>query len=108
MSRTKTVDGPSHVTQGNVFADLKFSSEEAAVMALKVQLHVEIMKVVMRKKLTSRQLEKLLDVPQPRVSELLNGKLSKMSSDKLAKYLYQLGRSVQVKTNKLEPELHPA
>ena len=108
MSKTKTANRPTHVTTGNVFADLSFSSEEAAVMALKVQLHIEIMKAVKRQKLTPRKLEKLLDVPQPRVSELLSGKLSKMSSDKLARYLHQLGRSVQVKTRKLGAELHPA
>jgi len=29
-------------------------------------------------------LEKILDQPQPRISELLNGKISKMSAEKLA------------------------
>lgn len=102
MTKTKAANRPSHVTMGNVFEDLKFSSDEAAVMALKVQLHGEIIKAVKRKKLTPRQLEKVLDVPQPRVSELLGGKISKMTSDKLAKYLCRLGRSVQIKTKKVE------
>ena len=65
-----------------------------------MQLHSEILKVVNRKNLTPRQLEKVLDIPQPRVSELLNGKISKMTSDKLATYLHQLGRSVEVKTKR--------
>ena len=98
MTRSK----PSHVTTGNVFEDLNFSDDEAAVLALKVQLHSEIMKVVKQKRLTPRKLEKALDIPQPRVSELLTGKISKMTSDKLAKYLCRLGRSVQIKTKKIE------
>ena len=104
MAKTMTSKkvGSSHVTKGNVFEDLGFSSEEAAVMALKTQLHIEILKVVKRRKLSPRQLEKILDVPQPRVSELLNGKISKVTSDRLAKYLHHLGRSVQVKTKKME------
>jgi predicted XRE-type DNA-binding protein len=50
------------------------------------------------KGVTPRQLEKLLDVPQPRVSELLNGKISRMTADLLAKYLYRLGREVTMTT----------
>ncbi len=102
MAKTKTANKPTHATTGNVFEDLKFSSDEAAVMALKVQLHSEIIKAMKRQKLSPRQLEKVLDVPQPRVSELLGGKISKMTSDKLAKYLSRLGRSVQIKTKKVE------
>jgi predicted XRE-type DNA-binding protein len=89
---------PSHVTRGNVFADLGFSSEEAAVMAMKTQLHIEIMKAIKNRKLTRSQVEKLLDVPQPRVSELLSGKISGMTADRLTKYLYRLGREVKVST----------
>jgi predicted XRE-type DNA-binding protein len=40
----------------------------------------------------------VLDVPQPRVSELMNGKISRMTADLLAKYLYRLGREVEMKT----------
>jgi predicted XRE-type DNA-binding protein len=89
---------PSHVTRGNVFDDLGFSAEEAAILEMKTQLHIEIMKVVRKRKLSPRQLELLLDVPQPRVSELVNGKISRMTADLLGKYLYRLGREVEIKT----------
>ncbi len=89
---------PSHVTRGNVFADLGFSSEEAAVMAMKTQLHVEIMKAVKKQGLTPSQVAKVLEVPQPRVSELLNGKISGVTADLLTKYLHRLGREVRVST----------
>jgi predicted XRE-type DNA-binding protein len=89
---------PSHVSRGNVFEDLGFTSEEAAVLRVKASLHIEILKAVKRRKLTPRQLERLLDIPQPRVSELLCGKISQMSADRLTKYLYRLGREINVTT----------
>lgn len=89
---------PTHVTRGNVFEDLGFSSEEAAVLRVKTSLHTEILKAVEKQKLTPRQLEKLLDIPQPRVSELLSGKISRMTADRLTKYLYRLGREITVTT----------
>jgi predicted XRE-type DNA-binding protein len=65
---------------------------------MKTQLHIEIMRVIEQKRLTPRQLEKVLNVPQPRVSELVNGKISRMTADLLAKYLYRLGREVEMRT----------
>ena len=89
---------PAHVSRGNVFEDLGFTAEEAAVLAMKTQLHIEIMRAIRQQKLTPRQLEKVLGVPQPRVSELMNGKISRMTADLLTKYLYRLGRKVTMKT----------
>ena len=91
---------PTHVSSGDVFEDLGFSPEDAAVLRLKTKLHMEIMEVVEKKKLSPRELAKQLDVQQPQVSELMTGKISKMSVDKLTKYLYRLGRDVEVKTKK--------
>ena len=94
----KNGNKPSHVSRGNVFEDLGFSAEEAAILRMKTQLHIEIMRAIEKQRLTPRQLEKVLDVPQPRVSELVNGKISRMTADLLAKYLYRLGREVEMKT----------
>lgn len=92
---------PSHVsTEATLFQDIGFPREQAAVLEVKRALHGEIMKVVEKQKLTSRQLEKLLDIPQPRASELLTGKISRMTVDRLTKYLYRLGRQVNVSTTK--------
>ncbi len=92
---------PTHVsTAATLFEDLGFSPEQAAVLEVKLTLHNELMKVVEKQKLTSRQLEKILDIPQPRASELLNGKVSHMTVDRLTKYLYRLGRQVNVSTTR--------
>jgi predicted XRE-type DNA-binding protein len=97
--RAKTTKA-THVSTDKLFEDLGFSTEQAAVFELKLSLHNEIMKVVDKQKLTARQLEKILDVTQSRASELLNGKISQMSADRLTKYLYRLGRQVKVTTTK--------
>jgi predicted XRE-type DNA-binding protein len=65
-----------------------------------VNLHAEILKVVEKRKLKSRDLEKILDQPQPRISELLTGKISKMSAEKLAGYLSLLGVEIKVSARK--------
>jgi predicted XRE-type DNA-binding protein len=90
----------THVSTDKLFEDLGFSREQAAVLELKLSLHNEIMKVVEKQKLTSRQLEKILDITQSRASELLNGKISTMTADRLTKYLYRLGRQVKVTTTR--------
>jgi len=41
-----------------------------------------------------------LDQPQPRISELLNGKISKMSAEKLAGYLSRLGIEIKISARK--------
>lgn len=92
------INKPTYVSRGNVFEDLGFTAEEAAILHLKTQLHIEIMRAIRQQRLTPRQLEKVLGVPQPRVSELMNGKISRMTADLLAKYLYRLGREVTMKT----------
>ena len=96
--RAKTISKPTHVTTDKLFEDLGFSTEEAAVLELKLTLHGEIMKVVEKRKLSSRDVEKLLDISQPKASDLLNGKISQMSADRLTKYLHRLGRRVKVTT----------
>lgn len=75
---------PAHVSRRNLFEDLSFSREEAAILRMKTQLHIEIMRAIDKQGLTPRQLEKMLGVPQPRVSELVSGKISRMTADLLA------------------------
>jgi predicted XRE-type DNA-binding protein len=93
-------DKPSYISRGNVIDDLGFSPEEAAAIKLKASLHAEILRVVAKRKLRSRDLEKILDQPQPRISELLNGKISKMSAEKLAGYLSRLGIEIKISARK--------
>ena len=74
-----------------VFHDLGFSEKESVSITLKSDLHLKILDVIERQKTTPRELEKILNVPQPRISELLNGKISTLSIEKLISYLEKLG-----------------
>ena len=56
--------------------------------------------MVDKRKLKSRDLEKSLDQPQLWISEPLNGKISKMSAEKLAGYLSRLGVEIKVSAGK--------
>lgn len=75
-------------TKGDVF-DAIFSAEEAIVVKFRADLYEAILKVAGQYK--PRELEIILHEPQPRVSELLNGKLGQKSLEKLLMYAGRLG-----------------
>lgn len=75
-------------TKGDVF-DAIFSPEEAVVVKFKADLYEAILKVA--KHYNAKELEIILHEPQPRVSELLNGKLGSKSIEKLLHYAQRLG-----------------
>jgi predicted XRE-type DNA-binding protein len=66
-------------------------------LKLKAQLHEGILQLIRQRKYSPRDLERILDVPQPRVSELLTGKLSTMSIKKLLWYAVRLGGDANIK-----------
>ncbi len=87
----------THVTRGNVFEDLGFSSEESGTLQLKTDAHTALISLIKGNKYTQKELSILLDQPQPRISELLNGKISKLSLEKLVDYLERLGAHTSLK-----------
>ncbi|HUE53969.1 MAG TPA: XRE family transcriptional regulator [Terriglobales bacterium] len=82
-------DRPTHITRENVLEDLGFSPEQAAVLKFKADLYQAILKYA--RKYSQKQLQAILGEPQPRVSELLNGKIANKSVDKLLYYAGRLG-----------------
>lgn len=80
---------PTHVTRGNVLDDLGFSPEQAAALKFKAELYRAILKCA--QKYSQRELQVILAEPQPRVSELLNGKIGNKTVDKLLYYAGRLG-----------------
>jgi predicted XRE-type DNA-binding protein len=86
-----------HETRGNVLDDLGLDEQTALELKLKYQIHEAILKRVESQGITPRDLEKLFDVPQPRVSELLRGKLGTLSVKKLLWYLDKLGGSADIR-----------
>jgi predicted XRE-type DNA-binding protein len=82
---------PSHITKGDVLDDLGFSRSEAAALKVKAQLLDAIINEVRRKGYTQKQLVDILDEYQPNVSNLLQGKISKISIEKLLIYSDRIG-----------------
>ncbi len=100
----------AHVTRGNVLDDLGFSPARATALKFKAGLYQAILKY--SRKYSQEQLQAILGEPQPRVSELLNGKIANKSIDKLLYYSGRLGIEVRarfVQTHKeiVERELMP-
>lgn len=99
---------PAHVTRGNVFDDLGFSPEKATALRFKAELYQAILKYA--QKYSQKELQAILGEPQPRVSELLNGKIASKSVDKLLYYAGRLGieakaNFVQTRRKKVEREV---
>ncbi|HTA25523.1 MAG TPA: XRE family transcriptional regulator [Terriglobales bacterium] len=80
----------------NVFEDIGFSPEKAAALKLKADLHTKIVKATSRH--SQRELENILQTSQPRISDLLRGKMSKFSLDMLVEYAECLGLETTIKT----------
>lgn len=82
----------NHVKSGaeDVWDFLGFSEDESAELRLRVMIYEKILAEVKTADISPRNLEKILDEQQPRVSNLLSGKLEKFSSDKLFQYLEQI------------------
>src|SRR5438309_8045423 len=93
----------AHRTRGSVLDELNMGEQDRLELKLKADLHQDILKLIKKKKLTPRQLEKLFDIPQPRVSELLRGKLSLLSVSKLLFYANLLGAHADVKLKSARP-----
>ena len=82
-------------SSGNVFADLGLPNPEQEL--LKASLTLQIFKVLKARKLTQAQAGKLLSIPQPHVSDLLNGRARAFSAERLMAFLVALGHDVEVR-----------
>lgn len=94
MKKTKQ----KQVTSGNIFEDLGFSPEESRVLTLKAQLAALVVRIARERQLTQKELGKIWSVPQPRVSEVLTGKLTLVSIERLIEFLGALGVEVVFRT----------
>jgi predicted XRE-type DNA-binding protein len=89
---------PSHITKGDVFDDLGFTRAEASALKIKADLLDSILREIERRGYTQRQLVDLLDEYQPSVSNLLQGKIGKVSIEKLLYYSDRLNLQVSLST----------
>ena len=70
-------------SSGNIFLDLGFPAHQASVMLLRAQLAEVVRSWMEREGLTQAQAAKRLGITQPRVSEIVRGRVELLSLDYL-------------------------
>ena len=83
-------------SSGNVFQDLGFSAEEATNLKLRSDLMIRLSKLIEARGLTQAQAATLFGVTQPRISDLVRGKIDRFSIDTLIAMLGHAGVRVQI------------
>ncbi len=100
----RVIDGVE-VTEGsdNVFADLGLPDAEA--LLAKAELARQIGEAIRGRELTQARAAELMEVSQPRVSDLLRGRLDRFSLDALVGFLTRLRRNVTIVVSGPRPEV---
>ena len=81
-------------SSGNVFADLGFPG--AGTELVKAELATRIATIIEERGLSQTQAAKALGVDQPKVSDLVRGKLKAFSVERLFRFLNALGRDIEI------------
>ena len=81
---------------GNVFRDLGFSNEESEHLLVRADLLIQLQKAIASKGLKQAEAARVLRVTQPRVSDLLRGRVDLFSTDTLIDMLARLGVGVRL------------
>jgi len=100
MVKEREAEIPVTGSSGNVFADMQLPEPEEELT--KAQLASHIRQVIRRRRLTQVAAASLLGIDQPKVSALLNGRLTNFSSERLIRLLTALGQDVEI-TVKAKP-----
>ncbi len=85
-------------SSGNVFIDLGYSPEEAAILQMRADLMARLRKFIEAKRLTQADAAKILCVSQSRVSDLVRGKWEKFSLEMLVTLATRAGMNISLKT----------
>ena len=79
---------------GNVYADL--GRPDAALMLVKAQLVTKLSALMAHRKLTQREAADLIELPQPKLSNILRGQFRGVSEAKMMECLTRMGRDVEI------------
>jgi len=89
-------------SSGNVFADLGLTDADDLMAKANLALHIR--RTIEARKLTQAQAASLLGLDQPKVSSIVNGRLDGFSTDRLMRFLNDLGCDVQISVSAPHPE----
>ena len=82
---------------GNVFLDLGFPPDEAALLALRAELMAELRLLIRDQRWTLAEAAQRLSISQSRVSDLVRGKWDKFSLDMLIALAMRAGKRVELR-----------
>jgi predicted XRE-type DNA-binding protein len=81
-------------SSGNVFRDLGFGAEEAENLRIRADLMIQLTRLIEARGLTQAAAAKLMGVTQPRISDLVRGKIDRFSIDGLVEMLGHTGAQI--------------
>ena len=81
---------------GNVFRDLGFPPDEAEHLRIRSDLLIQLQKIISSRRLKQAEAAELLGVTQPRVSDLMRGRIDLFSVDTLIDMLARFGIRVRL------------
>ncbi|MEK6678115.1 MAG: XRE family transcriptional regulator [Nitrospirota bacterium] len=84
-------------SSGNVFLDLGFSPEEAAILQMRSEIMADLRKIIKSKKLTQVKAADVLGISQSRVSDLIRGKWENFSLEMLIALATRAGVHISLK-----------
>jgi predicted XRE-type DNA-binding protein len=84
-------------SSGNVFIDLGYSPDEAAILQMRADLMADLRKFIKAKKLTQAKAAETLGISQSRVSDLIRGKWERFSLEMLITLATRAGMHITLK-----------
>ena len=84
-------------SSGNVFIDLGFPADEAAILQMRADLMADLRKFIKAKKLPQAKAAQILGVSQSRVSDLIRGKWERFSLEMLITLAMRAGMRITLK-----------
>ena len=87
-------------TFASVWDAIEDTKEAAANMRVRAELMIEVRRYVEKSRLTQSEAARRLGVSQPRLNDLLRGRINKFSLDALVIMLTRVGRKVTVHVKK--------
>jgi predicted XRE-type DNA-binding protein len=84
-------------SSGNVFVDLGYSPEEAAILQMRADLMADLRNWIKAKRLTQAKAAEILGVSQSRVSDLIRGKWERFSLEMLITLATRAGMHVRLR-----------
>ena len=87
-------------TSQSVFRDLGFDTEEAENLRIRAALMVELTEQIRREGLTQKEAAATLGVTQPRISDLMRGRIDVFSIDTLIAMLSRVGIKTTIRVGK--------